>query len=77
MIDNKERQQIRELISDPKFRVVEKIANDICDKIKEDSAIKDTQWETLKFMLTQEGEMRGIRRLIQALYNLAKDIDDI
>lgn len=71
IITKQERAQIKILIQDPKFRVVEDLANLLCDKIAYESSVKESQWETLKTTCEQEGKIRGIKQLIQELYEEA------
>lgn len=71
MISDQERQQLKALIQDPKFRVVESIAQDLCDKINSEPVVAETEWETLKKAIGNDEEVRGIKRLIQTLYDEA------
>ena len=72
MISQTEKTQIRQALQTPQWRTVEAIANEICDKIAMDSVIRPTQWETLKTALLNEGQIQGIKRLVQELYQLAQ-----
>ena len=67
-----ERQQIRQILQTPQWATVDRLANLLCDKISYSSKVKDTEWETLKTVLTEEGEVRGIKRLIQEMFNQAQ-----
>lgn len=74
MITKDERAQLKALIQDPKFRTLERMADLLCDKIAYDSSVRETEWDTLKTTLTQEGKIRGIKQLIQELYEEAKKV---
>jgi len=73
MITKDERAQLKGLIQDPKFRTFERVANLLCDKIAYESSVRETEWETLRTTLTQDGKIRGIKQLIQELYEEAKN----
>lgn len=72
MISQTERSQIRQLLSSPQWQTLEHIANDLMAKIREDTPIRDTEWDTIKALLAQEGKVQGIKELIQELYKLAQ-----
>ena len=63
-----QRNQIRQLLQDPKWQTVEQLADEICLSIQTESAVRETEWLSLKQMLTQEGQVQGIKRLIKELY---------
>ena len=71
MINQNEKSQIKALLQSPQWKTVEQVANELCDKVAYDSKVRDTEWDTLKTTLIDEGQVRGIKRLIQELYNLA------
>ena len=62
-----EQSQIRNLIQSPQWATLERLAQLVVDKIKDDSTIRETEWETLKATVEQEGEVRGIKRLLQEI----------
>jgi len=71
MITNGERGQIRQVLSTPQWQTVERMAEILCQSIKDSPVVKDTEWDTLRTALLNEGEVRGIRRFIQELYTQA------
>ena len=71
MITDNQRQQLKALIQDPKFRTIEDIAEDLSNKIAYEPVIAETEWETLKKAIGNDSEVRGIRRFIQTLYDEA------
>ncbi len=71
MITNNERQQIKSLIQNPNFKAFEAFADQYCDKIQYDTVVRDTEWETLKAALLQEGQVQGIKKLIQEMFEEA------
>lgn len=72
MISKTEQVQIRQLLQTPQWLTAEKLANEIIEQLKEEPSIAETQWKSLQKVLGKEGEMRGIRRFIQELYNQAQ-----
>ena len=71
-ITNAERQQLRQVLQMPQWKTVERLAELLISQIQEQPAIAETQWMTLQNLLSREGEVRGIRRLIQEMYNQAQ-----
>lgn len=71
MITKGEQDQLRLIIQDPKFRLLERLADETCQKIDGSPLNHETEWETIKSALLREGEVRGIRRLIQTYYEEA------
>ena len=73
MIDKNQRGQIRQLLQSPQWRTVEEIANNMISKIKEDTVVRNTEWDTLQAALLNEGQIRGIRNFIQELMLKSQD----
>ena len=67
-----ERTQIRQILQSPGWQTAERLANILCDKIAYQSKVKDTEWETIRTALMEEGEVRGVKRFIQEMYNQAQ-----
>lgn len=74
MIDDRGRTQIKQLLSSPQWRIVEEIADGLCQKIRDEGVIRESEWETIRSLLTSEGEVRGIRRFLQELYSQASKL---
>lgn len=72
MISNQERSQIKALLQSPVWASVQHVADEYCAKIKEDSPLRESEWETLKSLLTQEGKIEGIKSFIGELFNFAQ-----
>lgn len=72
-LSNAEKSQVKQLLQQPQWQVIERIANELCLQLRDGSVITPTQWETLQAVLTREGEVRGIRKLIQELYKIAQE----
>lgn len=67
---SQEKQMIRGLLQDPRWKVVENLASQVCVKIAlEENIERETEWETLKEFLLNRGQVKGINRLLQELWN--------
>lgn len=67
MITELEKSQIRQIIGSPQWKTIENLANELCQKIREESIVQDTEWGTLKMALLNEGQRQGISRFFQEL----------
>lgn len=63
-----ERAQLRQLMQQPQWRAFEHLVEEFVAKIKDESIVQDSEWDTLKKALMNEGQARGIRNLIQETY---------
>ena len=72
MISSNERTMVKNLLTQPQWRLAEQIANEMCSKLKEDSIVRNTEWDTIQAALLNEGQIRGIRNFIQELYQQAQ-----
>lgn len=63
-----EKSQVRAIIQSPQWRAVERVANLFRENIESDSVVRDSQWDTLKTALINEGKSRGIKGFIDELY---------
>lgn len=73
MITKPEKQQIKQLLQDPKWQVVERIVKMKLEEIRNQSNMKGDLWETAKATIYEEGQIQGINSLIQELYKLAQE----
>ena len=69
MLTDQEKQQILHLLQHPAWRIIEQFSQYLCNEIKDISPIRDTEWETVKELLLREGQVQGIKRFINELYN--------
>lgn len=72
MITATERQQIKYILQSPQWQTIERVAHLLCDKISYDSVVMETEWDTLRTAILNEGKTRGIKELIQELYREAQ-----
>lgn len=69
MISKQEQQQLLSLLQNPSWGIVDKMANELCDRIRYEVTVGADQWETVRDTLINEGQVRGIQRFIKGLYN--------
>ena len=74
MISKSEKQQLKALLQDSKWQTLENLAKELCDEIKERTIVGDTEWETLQNALLNEGQIRGIKNLLQEAYRQAQNV---
>lgn len=73
MITKEERKQIRQILQSPQWGALERLANLLCDKIRDDNPIRNSEWETISTLLGREGQVRGIKTLLQEIYTQAQN----
>lgn len=73
MISKLEREQIKSLLQSPQWQAVELVANRLKDKISNEANVGDSEWETVRNTLLNEGQKRGINRLMQELYDIVQN----
>ena len=67
MISNAQQSQLKVLLQSPQWGAAAGIAEELCAKIAADPKARETEWETLKKVLDDEGQIKGIRRFIKEL----------
>ena len=72
MISKIESQQVKSLLQDPRWRTIERIVDLYSDRVQNESSMRDSQWETVRETILKEGRTRGVRELIQELYDIAQ-----
>ena len=72
MISIIESQQVKSLLQDPRWRTIERIVDLYSDRVQNESSMRDSQWETVRETILKEGRTRGVRELIQELYDIAQ-----
>ena len=72
-MNKQDKSQIKQLLQDPKWQVVENVAKEITQSVKDQSNLKETLWETGKSVAFEEGQIQGINQLLKRLYKEAQD----
>lgn len=67
MLTNIEKNQIRVLITSPGWPLIEKLAQDLANKISYEPKLKDSQWLTARTVVFDEGQKHGIKRFLQEI----------
>jgi hypothetical protein len=73
MLDNREKSQLKLLLQTPQWSAFERLAALLCDKLRLDDPVRDTEWETIKATLSNHGQIRGIQYLLQQVWDNIKD----
>lgn len=74
MIDSTQKSQLLQILQSPQWAVIEHIRAELCDKIQYESKLQENEWETLKKLIHDEGQVAGINRLIKELYKEVQDV---
>lgn len=69
-----ERGHIKQILQMPQWKSVEHLASMLCDRIAYNSKVKPTQWETLKSAIWDDGQIQGIKGLLQEMYKQALEV---
>ena len=72
-MNKQDKSQIKQLLQDPKWQVVENVAKEITQSVKDQSNLRETLWETGKSVAFEEGQIQGINQLLKRLYKEAQD----
>lgn len=64
-----EKSLIRQLMQGPQFKVLEDLQKEIIDRIVNDTKVMNTEWETVRKTLLDQGQVDGINRFFKELYS--------
>lgn len=64
-----EKNQVRAVISAPGWMVLERLAQELYNKIASEPKSKETQWLTARQVVFDEGQQSGIKRFLQEILN--------
>lgn len=67
-----EKSQILNLLRSPQWVSIENIAQEVQKEIQDDAVSHETEWDTIKSALLKQGQVNGIKRFIQRLYDIAQ-----
>lgn len=68
-----EKSMVRQILQSPGWRIIEDMAKEIIQKTRDQSNLRETEWETIKSVAVEEGQIQGINLLIQEIYKTAQD----
>lgn len=77
MLTEIEKQQILFILQSPQWRTIEQFSKYLCNEIKDEPSIRDTEWETVKTILFNAGQVEGIKRFINELYKQVQTDESI
>ena len=70
---NQEKIILRKLSLTQEWEMLKKLSDEIIYDIKQRPRSLETQWDYLKSGLANEGEARGVTRLIQEVHKLSRE----
>ena len=68
---DQEKSAIKNILQSPQWKFVEAVAERIIQNIRNESNLRDSEWETAKATALEEGQVNGIKRFIKELYENA------
>ena len=72
MINEQEKNQIRNLLNSPQWKLIERLGEEVCQRILDNSTVRDSEWETIRATFEKEYQVKGIRHFISEFYNNAQ-----
>lgn len=72
MLTEQEKSQIRNTVQSPQWQTIERLAQLLINKIQSEPTIGDSEWDTLRRTVEQQGQVKGINRFIQEIYTQGK-----
>ena len=72
MVTNPEKIQIKQLVQSPQWGAVEHLMQLKIQQWKDDTTLRDSEWETVKAACLQQGRIEGLNQLLQELYKIAQ-----
>ena len=73
MIGNQEKSVIKMTLQSPGWRVIQQVGEELIKNWQNQSKLGQTEWETARNVVRDEGRCEGIRNFIQELFKLAND----
>lgn len=67
---DQDKQTLRSLLFTPHWKVLEQLADEMCREINGRTKVGETEFETVKKAINDEGEQRGIRSVLQRIFDL-------
>jgi hypothetical protein len=73
MLSDNEKLQIRQMLQNPQWQAIEHLITETCANLESESTVRETEWDTVKTTLTNDGMIKGIRHLSQEIWKHAHD----
>jgi len=64
----KTKQLLQSLVNSPQWEAIKSVAEETIINIRNENMLKDTAGETFKEVALQEGQIRGIKRLLDNIF---------
>ena len=71
-LTEQEKVQLKNLLFSPQLKVLEHLIALITDELRSRSKVGDDEWQTICKAVGDDGEERGLKRLLQEVYNFAQ-----
>lgn len=71
MLTEAEKSQIRQILGSPQWQMIVRFVELLKIKVKEQPVIGDTEWDTIKNLLINEGRVQGLSEFVQEFFNNA------
>jgi len=70
-ISDREKQGLTHLLQSPDWKIVEHLIEMICDEIDQSPRVGESQWDTIVNAIGSDYQKRGMRTLVQKIYEIA------
>lgn len=70
---NQEKITLRKLSLTNEWTMLQKLSEELVSDIRQRPYLQDNEWDTLKSVIGNESEARGVTRLIQEVHKLARE----
>lgn len=74
MISDQDKLQIKGLYVGPLMGILNNVLDEMVKDVNERSRVSDSEWETVRKTLMDEGEMRGLKRFQQRLFDISSSV---
>lgn len=64
---------LKKLSLTQEWQVVVRLVETMVDEIQKRPKLQNNEWDSIKSLVGDESEMRGVRRVIQEVYKLARE----
>lgn len=71
-MNDKELTILKKLSLSPEWEMLKRLSDEIISDIRSRPKLQNTEWETLKSVVGDESEIRGVTSLIQKVHLLAR-----
>jgi hypothetical protein len=69
MLTEQEKSNLRALVQSGQWPILQRLGEEMVKMIKSNSPVRETSEATLREVYTQEGQIEGIKRFLQEIFN--------